>query len=96
MKRINESAKLKAVSQEEQINLWKEHFKNLLGKSLKVTDKPITENGYQHDIKLEHFTQGELFVILTKIKNRKAAHLDEKPIEVWQTRKFDDLLLRRI
>ena len=34
-------AKLKAPSQEEQIQMWKEHFKNLLGNSPKVTDKPI-------------------------------------------------------
>ena len=28
--------KLKAVSQEEQMHMWKEHFKNLLEKSLKL------------------------------------------------------------
>ena len=33
------SAKLKAASQGEQIQIWKEHFKNLLGNSPKVTDK---------------------------------------------------------
>ena len=36
-------AQLKAVSQEEQIHLWKQHFKNLLGKSPKDTDEPITK-----------------------------------------------------
>ena len=35
-------AKLKVASQEERIQKWKEHFKNLLGNSTKVTDKPIT------------------------------------------------------
>ena len=34
-------AKLKAASQEEQIHLWKQHFENLLGRPLKVTDEPI-------------------------------------------------------
>ena len=29
-----------------------------------------------------------------KIKNRKAAGLDEIPPEVWKTRQFDDILLR--
>ena len=46
----------------------------------------------QQDIKLGQFTQEELDVVLTKIKNRKAANLDEIPPEVWKTRKFDDLL----
>ena len=36
-------AKLKAASQEERIHLWKELFKNLLGKTPKVTDGHITE-----------------------------------------------------
>ena len=73
--------------------MWKEHFKNLLGKSPKVTDKPITKiiNDLQ-DIKQGQFTQ-ELNVVLTQIKNRKAAGLDEIPQEVCKTRKFDDLLL---
>ena len=46
----------------------------------------------QLDIKLGQFTQ-ELDVVLTKIKNRKAAGLDEIPPGVWKTRKFDDILL---
>ena len=48
----------------------------------------------QLDIKLGQFTQGELNVVLTKIKNRKVAILDEIPQEVWKTRKFDNLLLQ--
>ena len=35
-------AELKAVCQEEQIHLWKQHFENLLGKLQKVMDEPIT------------------------------------------------------
>ena len=38
--------------------------------------------------------QGELDSVLRKIKNRKAAGLDEIPPEVWKTRQFDDILLR--
>ena len=44
----------------------------------------------QLDIKLGLFTPEEL----RKIKNRKAAGLDEIPPEVWKTREFDDILLR--
>ena len=35
-------AKLKATSQEKRIQLWKQHFQNLLGNTLKVTHEPIT------------------------------------------------------
>ena len=35
-------AKLKATSQEEQIQLWKQHFENLFGNPPKVTHEPIT------------------------------------------------------
>ena len=71
--------------------MWKEHFKNLLGKSPKVTDKPITKFIYNKlDIKLGQFTQEELYIVLTKIKNRKVASFDK----IWKTTKFDDLLPR--
>ena len=87
-------AKLKATSQEEQIHQWKKHFENLLGKPLKVMYEPIMKIiSNQLDIKLGQFTQEELNSILRKIKNRKAAGLDEIPPEVWKTREFDDILL---
>ena len=75
--------------------MWKKPFKNLIGNSSKVTDKLIIKiiNNLL-DIKLGQFTQEELSLVLTKIKNRKAATLDEIPSEVWETKKFVDLLLR--
>ncbi len=36
-------SKLKAANQEERLQKWKEHFKNLLGNPPEVTDKPIKE-----------------------------------------------------
>ena len=42
-RKSNPRVKLKAASQEEQIYMWKEHYKNLLGKASKVIDKPITK-----------------------------------------------------
>ena len=87
-------AKLKAANQQKRIKLWKQHFENLLGNSLKITDEPITRIiSKQLDIKLGPFTQEELDSVLRKIKNRKAAGLDEIPPEVWKTRQFDDILL---
>ena len=88
-------AKLKAANQQERIELWKQHFENLLGNPLKITHEPITRIiSKQLDIKLGPFTQEELGSVLRKIKNRKAAGLDENPPKVWKTRQFDDILLR--
>ena len=88
-------AKLKAANQQERIKLWKQHFENLLGNPPKVTHEPIARIiSKQLDIKLGSFTQEELDSVLRKIKNRKAAGLDEIPPEVWKTRQFDDILLR--
>ena len=85
---------LKATNQQERIKLWKQHFENLLGNPPKVTHEPITKIISKHlDIKLGPFTL-ELDSVLRKIKNRKAAGLDEIPPEVWKTRQFDDILLR--
>ena len=88
-------AKLKATSQQDRIHLRKQHFENLLGNPPKVTHEPITRIiSEQLDIKLGPFTQEELDSVLGKIKNRKAAGLDEISPEVWKTRQFDDILLR--
>ena len=58
-------------------------------------DEPITKIiNNQLDVKLGRYTQEELDLVARKIKNRKAAGLDEIPPEVWKTRKFDDILLR--
>ncbi len=75
-------AKLKAANQEERIKL---------GNPPKITQEPITRIiSKQLDIKLGPFTQEELDSVLRKIKNRKAAGLDEIPPDVWKTRQFDD------
>ena len=88
-------AKLKATNQQERIHLRKQHFKNLLGNPPKVTNEPIMGIiSKQLDIKLGLFTQEELDSVLRKIKNRKAAGLDEIPPEVWKTRQFHDILLQ--
>ena len=69
----------------------KDHFKNLLGKFPTVTDKSTQKiNIYWLDIKLGQFTLEELNVVQTRIKNRKAASIDELPPEVWKTRKSEN------
>ena len=88
-------AKLKVTNQQERIKLWKQYFENLLGNPPKVTHEPITRTiSKQLDIKLGPFTLEELDSVLRKIKNRKAAGLDEIPPELWKTRQFDDIHLR--
>ena len=77
------------------VKLCKQHFKNVQGNPPKITHETITRiTSQQVDIKLGPFTQEELDSILRKIKNRKAAGLDEIPPEVWNTRQFDYILLR--
>ena len=89
-------AKMKAANQQERIKLWEQHFKNLLGNPPKITDEPITRiSSKQLDIKLGPFTKEELDSVLRRIKNRKAAGLDEIPLEVWKTRQFNDILLKQ-
>ena len=76
-------AKLKAASQEERIHLWKQHFRNLLGKPPKVTGEPITKVlSNQLDIKLTVYARRTR---VSTTKNRKAAGLDEISPEVWKT-----------
>ena len=88
-------AKLKAANQQERIKLWKQDFENLQGNPPKVMHEPITRIiSKELDIKLGPFTQEELNSVLKKIKNRKAAGLDEFPPEVCKTRQFNDILLR--
>ena len=45
------------------------------------------------DIKQGHFKEEELTIILAKSKNGKTAGLDKIPSKVWETSKFDDILL---
>ena len=88
-------AKLKATSQKERIQLWKQHFENLLGNLPKVTYEQVTRIiSKQFDIKVGQFMQEELDLVLRKVKNRKAVGLDDIPPEVWKTMEFDDILLR--
>ena len=94
MKIYNEVSKRKSTSRaklkEERIRMWKEHFKNLLGNSPKVTDRPLTKIvNNKLDIKPGQFIKKELNVVLAKIKNRKAAGLDETLTEVRKTYNFD-------
>ena len=91
---VRRKSTVKATSQEEQIQLWKQHFENLLGNPPKVKHELIMRIIFkQLGIKLGPFIQKELNSVLRKIKNRKTAGLKEIPPKVWKTREFNDILL---
>ena len=88
-------AKLKASSQDERLQKWKEHFQNLLGKAPVIKDQPIQQIiDNELPIKKRPFSEEELETVLKKLKNKKAPGLDEIPPEVWKTRRFNDILLK--
>ena len=94
-RKITAKAKLKATCQQERIQLWKQHFENLLRNPPKVTHELISKIiSKQLNIKIGQFMQEELNSTLRKIKNRKAAGHDEIPPEVWKPREFDNILPR--
>ena len=87
-------AKIKASNQEERLKKWMNHFQNLLGKSLIVSDSTIEKLIEQElEIKTGAFNELELDLVLKNMKNKKAAGLNRIPPEVWETGKFNDLLL---
>ena len=60
-------AKIKTASQEERMQMWEEHFKNLLGSSPKVTNKLINRIiNSQQDIPLGQSAQEEINELLKK------------------------------
>ena len=90
-------AKLKAANQQEKINLWKHNFEHLLGNPPKVTHEPISRIiSKQLDIKLGPFPQEELDSVLRKIKNRKAAGLDEIPQRYGLAKNYRGIALTSI
>ena len=46
---------------------------------------------FQLAIKQGHFMEEEFYIILKTLKSSKAAGLDEIRLEVWKTRKFNDI-----
>ena len=93
-KKRPDKSKLRANSQQERLNLWKNHFSNLLGKNPVVTDAPI-QNIVNENLpfKCGNFTMNELESVLKNLKTRKAAGPDTIPPEVWKTGLFNDILL---
>ena len=93
-RKSSNSSKLKAASQEERIQLWKNHLKDLLGKPPQVSNElitPIVEE--ELNIKKGDFSMDELVKALKSTQNHKAYGLDEIPAEVWKLPDFHQILL---
>ena len=88
-------AKLKAKNEKERIDLWHNHFTNLLG--CPISNQTSTEDHPteydQLDIKTVNFTSEELIKVTKSIQNGKATGLDEIPVEVWKLYEFQEFLL---
>ena len=93
-RKSSNSSKLKAASQEERIQLWKDHFKDLLGKPPQVSNELITPILQEElNIKKEDFSMDKLVKALKSTQNHKACGLDEIPAEVWKLPDFHQILL---
>ena len=87
-------AKLKADNQKDRLDLWKQHFQNLLGKPPNILDNPVKRIiETELDIKKGNFDMKEISSALNKLSNGKACGLDNIPAEVWMTGKFNQELL---
>ncbi|XP_068691683.1 uncharacterized protein [Montipora foliosa] len=88
-RKSSNSSKLKAPSQEERIQLWKNHFKDLLGKPPQVSNElinPIVQE--ELHIKKGDFSMDELMKALKSTQNHKACGLDEIPAEEHVANEF--------
>ena len=94
-RKTSNKAKLKVTSEKERIQLWHDHFKDLLGKPTQIpTYNESTEQGNdQLDIQTGLLTAYELRQATKSIQNGKAIDLDEIPAEVWKLDEFQEFLL---
>lgn len=76
---------IRAESPEERVQLWKEHFKNLLGQPPVIDDHPVEKVFDTLPVETNDFTEDELVKAIHSLKNNKAAGLDGIPAEVWKT-----------
>ena len=90
----NTRGKLKASSQEQRLQLWQQHFQDLLGKPPQNSNEQVTPiiTG-KLKIKKGPFTMEELKLAINRIQNGKACGLDEIPAEVWKLEEFHHTLL---
>ena len=94
VKEVSGRKKIKASNQEERLQKRNEHFMNLVGNPTEITDHSAEEIISQLDIKLFQSTKEKLDAVWKKIKNKKAASLDEIHPEVWKTKKFNEIFFR--
>ena len=85
----------RANKKKDLIDLWKNHFKDLLGCQISnQTSTNFHPTEYdQLDIKTGNFTSEELIKATKNMQNGKATGLDEILVEVWKLHQFQEFLL---
>ena len=87
-------AKLKADSQSERLEKWKNYFQSPLGKTPDISNESIRNIvNYKLNIKTGNFNIEELNKVIKTLQSNKAAGPDNIPSEFWKTGKFNDILL---
>ena len=87
-------AKIKATDNQDRIQKWQDHFKELLGNQPDISDHDITPIFTElQDIQTGLFSMTELIKALKNMKNGKSCGLDEIPVEIWKIESFQELLL---
>ena len=78
-------AKIKATDNQDRIQKWQDHFKELLGNQPDISDHDITPIFTElQDIQTGLFSMTELIKALKNMKNGKSCGLDEIPVEIWK------------
>ena len=81
-------SKIPGESSEERLNVWYEHFKNLLGTEPPTPDLslPFFNNRVSDTLPIdcEAFSLGELEVVIKSLKSSKSPGLDNIPPAVWK------------
>ena len=78
------TGKIKANSPEEHMQLWKEHFVDLLDQPPTIDDLPVIRVLDSSPIETGDFTEQELEESVKRSQNSNATGLDSIPAEAWK------------
>lgn len=93
---VSRSGRLSGNTEDERRAEWKHYFSSLLGSPPSATnpdDEIVNVVDDTLPIETGPFTIEELEKVLQRLPNGKAAGLDEIPVEVWKTGRFNTFLL---
>ena len=88
------ASRIKGDTPQERLNLWKDHFSNLLGQPPPDDTNPVRKIVQETlPIKTNEFTIGELKVGINSLSINKSPGMDEIPAEVWKSGALNGPLL---